>query len=215
MFNLSPTTILVRALVLFTTMPIHECAHGWVADKLGDHTARQAGRLTLNPFHHLDLFGSILLLFAGVGWAKPVPVNPYYFTKVDRRAGIALTALAGPMSNILMALLTMILYKAVLLLPLPTFLASFLAMVFMVMCVTNLNLAVFNLIPVHPLDGSRILAFFLPDKALRWIDEHEQIIYIVFMMLILFTNILDGPISFVVNGIYGFLWTFTALFMGI
>lgn len=90
MFNLSPTTILVRALVLFTTMPIHECAHGWVADKLGDHTARQAGRLTLNPFHHLDLFGSILLLFAGVGWAKPVPVNPYYFTKVDRRAGIAL-----------------------------------------------------------------------------------------------------------------------------
>ena len=181
MFNLSPTTILVRALVLFTTMPIHECAHGWVADKLGDHTARQAGRLTLNPFHHLDLFGSILLLFAGVGWAKPVPVNPYYFTKVDRRAGIALTALAGPMSNILMALLTMILYKAVLLLPLPTFLASFLEMVFMVMCVTNLNLAVFNLIPVHPLDGSRILAFFLPDKALRWIDEHEQIIYIVFM----------------------------------
>ena len=171
MFNLSPTTILVRALVLFTTMPIHECAHGWVADKLGDHTARQAG--------------------------------------------IALTALAGPMSNILMALLTMILYKAVLLLPLPTFLVSFLAMVFMVMCVTNLNLAVFNLIPVHPLDGSRILAFFLPDKALRWIDEHEQIIYIVFMMLILFTNILDGPISFVVNGIYGFLWKFTALFMGI
>ena len=188
MFNLSPTTILVRALVLFTTMPIHECAHGWVADKLGDHTARQAGR---------------------------VPVNPYYFTKINRRAGIALTALAGPMSNILMALLTMILYKAVLLLPLPTFLASFLAMVFMVMCVTNLNLAVFNLIPVHPLDGSRILAFFLPDKALRWIDEHEQIIYIIFMMLILFTNILDGPISFVVNGIYGFLWKFTALFMGI
>ena len=96
LFNLDPTTILIRALVLFTAMPIHECAHGWVADKLGDHTARSQGRLTLNPFHHLDPFGSVLLLLAGFGWAKPVPVNPYYFTKVKKKTGVALTALAGP-----------------------------------------------------------------------------------------------------------------------
>ena len=96
MFTLDPITILIRALVLVTAMPVHECAHGLVADKLGDHTARSAGRLTLNPFHHLDLTGSLLLLLAGFGWAKPVPVNPYYFTKIrNRKAGIALTALAG------------------------------------------------------------------------------------------------------------------------
>ena len=204
---------LIRIPIILFSLTVHEIAHGYTAYKLGDPTAKSLGRLSLNPLKHLDPIGALCMLLFGFGWAKPVPINTRYFKKP--RGGMALTALAGPMSNILMALLTMILYKAVLLLPLPTFLASFLAMVFMVMCVTNLNLAVFNLIPVHPLDGSRILAFFLPDKALRWIDEHEQIIYIIFMMLILFTNILDGPISFVVNGIYGFLWKFTALFMGI
>ena len=96
MLSISPTTIMIRALVLFTAMPVHECAHGWMADKLGDRTARSSGRLTLNPFAHLDLFGSILLLLVGVGWAKPVPVNPYYFDKVSQKAGIAITALAGP-----------------------------------------------------------------------------------------------------------------------
>lgn len=145
MLSISPTTIMIRALVLFTAMPVHECAHGWMADKLGDRTARSSGRLTLNPFAHLDLFGSILLLLVGVGWAKPVPVNPYYFDKVSQKAGIAITALAGPVSNILMALITMILAKLSWMLGL-----SFLFTVFLTMCSINLGLAVFNLIPIHP-----------------------------------------------------------------
>ena len=80
MLSISPTTIMIRALVLFTAMPVHECAHGWMADKLGDRTARSSGRLTLNPFAHLDLFGSILLLLVGVGWAKPHPHGSPYDT---------------------------------------------------------------------------------------------------------------------------------------
>lgn len=190
--RLNPVTVLVRALVLFTAMPIHECAHGWVADKLGDHTARSQGRLTLNPFHHLDPFGSVLLLLAGVGWAKPVPVNPYYFHKIDRRAGMALTALAGPVSNLLMSIITLLIAKLLLLFGVNGILVS----IFITMCQINLGLAVFNLIPIHPLDGSRILSYFLPAKAADWLDEHEQIIYIIFMVVILFTDLLDVPLSF-------------------
>ena len=190
--RLNPVTVLVRALVLFTAMPIHECAHGWVADKLGDHTARSQGRLTLNPFHHLDPFGSVLLLLAGVGWAKPVPVNPYYFHKIDRRAGMALTALAGPVSNLLMSIITLLIAKLLLLFGVNGILVS----IFITMCQINLGLAVFNLIPIHPLDGSRILSYFLPAKAADWLDEHEQIIYIIFMVVILFTNLLDVPLGF-------------------
>ncbi len=195
---MSITTILIRALVLFTAMPVHECAHGWVADKLGDHTARLSGRLTLNPFHHLDPIGSIMLVLAGFGWAKPVPVNSSYFTKVSRRAGIALTALAGPVSNILLATVALLIAKLFVL----TGVGGILVTIFVVMCQINLGLAVFNLIPVHPLDGSRIISYFLPYHIQDWIEEHEQIIYIVFLALVLFTDVLDVPLGIASSFLY-------------
>ena len=109
MFNQSLFTYLVRAMVLLTAIPIHECAHAWASNKLGDPTAKNLGRLTLNPLPHLDLIGSVLMLFTGFGWAKPVPVTTRNFKNVKK--GMILTALAGPAANILLALLSLILYK--------------------------------------------------------------------------------------------------------
>ena len=99
----------VKLIVLLTALPLHECAHAWVADKMGDHTARYQGRLTLNPLRHLDPMGAILMLVAGFGWAKPVPINPRNFK--NPKQGMALSALAGPMSNLLLAFVSAILYK--------------------------------------------------------------------------------------------------------
>ena len=104
--------IFARVVVLFTSMPVHEYAHGWMAHKLGDDTAYQQGRLDLNPLAHLDPLGTILLLFTGFGWARPVPVQPHRFNrKISMRAGVALTSLAGPAANLLLALIIMVVYK--------------------------------------------------------------------------------------------------------
>ena len=213
MFTLDPITILIRALVLVTAMPVHECAHGLVADKLGDHTARSAGRLTLNPFHHLDLTGSLLLLLAGFGWAKPVPVNPYYFTKIrNRKAGIALTALAGPVSNLLMALVAMLIAKGLLLLPVSGTAVSFLFTIFLVVCQTNLGLAVFNLIPIHPLDGSRVVDAFMPFSWSLKLQKYQNIIFFVFIAALWF-GWLDGIMDWVGNGVLMLAVNFVSLFL--
>ena len=213
MFTLDPITILIRALVLVTAMPVHECAHGLVADKLGDHTARSAGRLTLNPFHHLDLTGSLLLLLAGFGWAKPVPVNPYYFTKIrNRKAGIALTALAGPVSNLLMALVAMLIAKGLLLLPVSGTAVSFLFTIFLVVCQTNLGLAVFNLIPIHPLDGSRVLDAYLPFSWSLKIQKYQPVIILLFIFA-LWRGWLDIIMSRVASQILGLAARLMSLFL--
>ena len=159
--------VLSVGFVVLCVLPLHEFAHGWVACKLGDPTAKNAGRLTLNPFKSLDPLGALAILLVGFGWAKPVPVNPRYFKNPKR--GMALTALAGPLSNLLAALLG-------------AFLATGLAagsarhgfnaatyFIFQVLyyyVVVNISLAVFNLVPVPPLDGSRIVGMFLSDRAL-------------------------------------------------
>ena len=207
MFNQSLFTYLVRAMVLLTAIPIHECAHAWASNKLGDPTAKNLGRLTLNPLPHLDLIGSVLMLFTGFGWAKPVPVTTRNFKNVKK--GMILTALAGPAANILLALLSLILYKlwCYFLYPLLAInftTASAIAQIFYIMCLLNINLAVINLIPIPPLDGSRVLTAVLPARLYYKVMQYEQyIIYGVFIILML--GWLDGPLSFLRGVVYNFL----------
>ena len=139
--------LLIKALVLFTALPVHECAHAWVASKLGDNTAKYQGRITLNPMKHLDLFGSIAMLLVGFGWAKPVPINPRNFK--NPKAGMAISSLAGPVSNILLAMIAMIIYKVLFYLSIYNSLnLDALINVFWYVTILNIGLGIFNLLPI-------------------------------------------------------------------
>ncbi|MGN0597855.1 MAG: site-2 protease family protein [Ruminiclostridium sp.] len=188
--------------VLLVATPVHECAHGWMAKALGDDTAERSGRLTLNPVHHLDLLGTICMLLFGIGWGKPVPINPSRCRKVKSgKTAMALTALAGPVSNILLSLIFMIIYKVVFytcgsVANIAYFLS---ALVFIIDI--NLFLAVFNLIPIPPFDGSRILLAFLPTKWYFGIMKYERVIQIGILML-LWSGILSLPLNIVSNWLF-------------
>lgn len=185
-----------RLVVILTAMPIHEFAHGYVASKLGDDTPERSGRLTINPLAHLDFFGTVMIMLCGVGFAKPVPVNPYNF-RGDKNKGMALTALAGPVSNILMALVIMIIYKLVFYMNLMlggVGALSTLGTIFSMMVSINISLAVFNLLPIFPLDGSRIFAPIIPEKAQNWLEDNSQIITMVLIVCIML-GFLDLPLG--------------------
>ena len=178
-------------------------AHAFAADRLGDHTAKWNGRLTMNPLKHLDVLGTVMICLCGFGYAKPVPVNPYNFKHPKR--DMALTALAGPLSNLLMAALSLAIFRV-----LYTFVDSiwFLNMAARVLISTfasiNIGLAVFNLLPIPPLDGSRIFGYFLPDKWMYTMERYSQYITLIIMALLL-TGVLDIPLSFLRNLIMRFL----------
>lgn len=188
--------LLARVFVVFCTLPVHEYAHAFVATKLGDDTARLKGRLTLAPLAHIDLMGALMIFLVGIGYAKPVPVNPRRFK--NPKAGMALTALAGPLSNIIMAIIFMLLCNtaSVLFGMTELLFASVAASFFLFAAQINVSLAVFNLLPIPPLDGSRIINLIIPSKYYFKIMQYERYIILAVFALIFF-GILDGPLNFV------------------
>lgn len=208
-----------RALTLLLVLPLHEAAHAGMARLLGDDTAQRQGRLTINPFSHLDPLGTVLIMLTGFGWAKPVPVNPLRMKKY--RAGFALTALAGPLSNLLAAIVCVVARMIIIgtdagvsafdnyysegnLSPLccTIILLEFLFSV-------NVGLAVFNLIPLPPLDGFNILRCFTNEKFDRWVYMHQREIQIGFLIFLVVSSSVDAkynPIYLLSSKIRELIW---------
>jgi Zn-dependent protease len=166
----------------------HEFAHGFVAYKLGDNTAKNEGRLSLNPLDHLDPIGSLMLLFAGFGWGKPVHVNPRNYTrKISMEKGEAIVSAAGPIMNFLLAIIFTLIYYAIYKFAGSQLLSSTVGGIIMLLISytisINIGLGVFNLIPLPPLDGSKIIMPFLPYKAKEWFTNNEQLFSLVFVVL--------------------------------
>lgn len=185
----------IRIFIILFFLPLHEFAHGYVAYKLGDHTAKNMGRLTLNPLAHIDVFGLILSLLVGFGFAKAVPVNIRNFRPEKRKRNMALVALAGPLSNILLAIVFILINRVIFVSVHDSTLLVNIANICYFAATYNISLAVFNLLPVPPLDGSRILNVVLPDRTYYKIMQYEKQIGLVFFVLIL-TGTLNGVIEF-------------------
>ncbi len=213
---------------VFLALAVHECAHGWMSYKLGDPTAKNLGRLTLNPIKHIDPIGLICMILFHFGWAKPVPVNARYYKKPRR--DMALVAAAGPVSNLIMCIFGMLMLHIIYLLysftpdAMPFYLIwntaiyvdpvemDMLAKIIYVLfiffqqfSILNISLAVFNLLPIPPLDGSRIMYIFLPTKAYFGIMKYERIIMMV-MLVLLWLGAFSGILSTVSGTLFGWIF---------
>ena len=193
---------LIRALVALVAIPFHECGHALAAWLLGDDTAKRQGRLSMNPFAHFDLLGTLCMVFAGVGWAKPVSTDPRNFK--NPKWGMALTALAGPAANLLLAYLGMVAWKILYYWAPTTMITVFAARFLQYLVMMDVGLAVFNLIPIPPLDGSKVLAAFLPDRQYITLMRYERY-GIVVLLVLSFVGIGSSLISRGILGIYSAL----------
>jgi len=216
--------IIIKAPVILLALTVHEYCHGWVANYLGDDTAMRQGRLTLNPIVHLDVIGTILMFIVGFGWAKPVPVNPHNFE--DPRKGMLLVALAGPAANLLMAICAGLILRYIV----PSLLTSEQAIsgiysTSLVIIILSLQygvaLAIFNMIPIPPLDGSRVLYGLLPEKQAYAYSRFEPYGMLILVGLFIFggrvfTYILWYPVSVIAEALSGLgyfqLWQIVSYF---
>lgn len=211
MFNFNWINILINVPITLIALTGHEFAHGWVSAKLGDPTPKMQGRLTFNPLAHLDIVGTLLMILTGFGWAKPVNVDPRYYK--DTKKGMALTAAAGPLANLIMAFAALLIYAIFFAvnmkfgLGIDTVVQSvgYIAQIF---AIRNLCFMVFNIIPIPPLDGAKVLGMFLPNGAYYKMLQYERYSMILIMVLSLtgvFSGIIGTGVNIVMNGILNVL----------
>lgn len=204
-------TLAAAVIIIFVCFPVHESAHAYASYKLGDPTAKYQGRISLNPAHHLDLLGSILILICGFGYAKAVPVNIHNFK--NQKRDMALTALAGPLSNILMAVIFMAILKVFDIMlgfvTVPYNVILIISLILQYGASINISLAVFNMIPLPPLDGSRILGLFLSDGLYCKIMQNEQMLFVITLALVAlgaFSNVISTVSGFIYSVLFNLFW---------